>query len=357
MNTTLEDISKGNDLKERWDKLKEEKPKLRTKNAADELGVSEAELVASICDGETVVRLNDNWKGIITEVETLGKVMALTRNESVVHEKNGIYQNISFEGHAGLVLDKNIDLRVFHKRWGFGFAVPVENPRGKLYSLQFFDKAGTAVHKIYLKDSERLEKYNALVEKFRSDDQSNQIEVKESIKEKKTVPIDEIDSDEFLQKWSELKDTHDFFPLLRKFKAGRTDALRLAEGRFSWKISNDAIRKMLELAFEREVPIMVFVSSPGMIQIHSGPVYRIKVMDQWLNVLDTDFNLHLREDLIAESWIVEKPTEDGIVTAFEIYDADKNAIATFFGARKPGKPELESWREITDQLKELEVDV
>lgn len=357
MNTTLEDISKGNDLKERWDKLKEEKPKLRTKNAADELGVSEAELVASICDGETVVRLNDNWKGIITEVETLGKVMALTRNESAVHEKNGIYQNISFEGHAGLVLDENIDLRVFHKRWGFGFAVPVENPRGKLYSLQFFDKAGTAVHKIYLKDSERLEKYNALVEKFRSNDQSNQIEVKESIKEKKTVPIDEIDSDEFLQKWSELKDTHDFFPLLRKYKAGRTDALRLAEGRFSWKISNDAIRKMLELASEREVPIMVFVSSPGMIQIHSGPVYRIKVMDQWLNVLDTDFNLHLREDHIAESWIVEKPTEDGIVTAFEIYDADKNAIATFFGVRKPGKPELESWREITDQLKELEVDV
>lgn len=355
MNTTVEDISKGNELKQHWDQLKAENPRLRTKNAADELGVSEAELVASICDGETVVRLTEDWEGIIKEAETLEKVMALTRNESAVHEKNGVYQNISFKGHAGLVLDENIDLRVFHKRWGFGFAVPVENPRGTLYSLQFFDKAGTAVHKIYLKDAERLNKYNALVEKFRSDDQSDEIEVKESIKEKITVSIDEIDSEEFLEKWSELQDTHDFFPLLRKFKAHRTDALKLAEGRFSWKISNDSTRKMLEMASRKEVPIMVFVSSPGMIQIHSGPVNRIKVMDHWLNVLDPDFNLHLREDHIEESWIVEKPTEDGIVTALEIYDAEKNAIATFFGARKPGKPELESWREITNQLKQFEV--
>ncbi|NBC02101.1 MAG: hemin-degrading factor, partial [Bacteroidetes bacterium] len=329
MDTTLQDVSEDKSLKEKWDQLKAENPKLRTKNAAVELGVSEAELVASICDGETVVRLTDDWEGIITEVETLGKVMALTRNKSAVHEKHGTYQDISFEGHAGLVLDENIDLRVFHKRWGFGFAVPVENPRGTLYSLQFFDKAGTAVHKIYLMDEERVGKYNKLVEKFRSDDQTNEIAVKDSIKEKKTVSIDEIDSDEFLQYWSELKDTHDFFPLLRTFKAGRTDALRLAEGRFSWKISNDATRKMLEMASGQEVPIMVFVSSPGMIQIHSGPVNRIKVMDHWLNVLDPDFNLHLREDQIAESWIVEKPTEDGIVTALEIYDAEHNAIATF----------------------------
>lgn len=357
MNTTVEGISKRNDLKEQWDQLKDENPKLRTKNAADELGVSEAELISSICDGKNIVRLTEDWEGIIKQVESLGEVIALTRNESAVHEKTGTYRIISFEGHAGLVLDEQIDLRVFHKRWGFGFAVPVENPRGTLYSLQFFDKAGTAVHKIYLKDTERLDKYNALVEKFRSDDQSNQIEVKESIKEKTTVSIDEIDSDEFLEKWSKLKDTHDFFPLLRKFKIGRTDALRLAEGRFSWKISNDSTRKMLELASEKKVPIMVFVSSPGMIQIHSGPVNKIKVMDHWLNVLDPDFNLHLREDHIAESWIVEKPTEDGIVTALEIYDADKKVIATFFGARKPGKPELESWREITDQLKQMEVGV
>jgi putative hemin transport protein len=46
---------------------------------------------------------------------------------------------------------------------------------------------------------------------------------------------------------------------------------------------------------------MVFVGSPGCIQIHSGPVKNIKVMNEWLNVLDPDFNLHVREDLIHSS--------------------------------------------------------
>ncbi|WP_234567162.1 hemin-degrading factor [Rhodohalobacter sp. 614A] len=357
MNTTVEERSTSNNLKERWDQLKADNPRLRTKNAADELGVSEAELVASICDGKTVIRLKPDWEEILKAVESLGEVMALTRNESAVHEKTGTYQNISFSGHVGLVLDEQIDLRVFHKRWGFGFAVPVENPRGTLYSLQFFDKAGTAVHKIYLKEPERQHLYQAIVEEFRSEDQSSAIEISETIKKDKTISAEDVNKEEFLGKWSELKDTHDFYPLLRKYKVDRTDALKLADQKFTWKLSNDATQKMLNLASQNEVPIMVFVSSPGMIQIHSGPVNRIKVMDNWLNVLDPGFNLHLREDHIAESFIVEKPTEDGIVTSLEIFDEEGNAITTFFGARKPGKPELDSWRAITNQLKQMEVGV
>lgn len=351
MNTTVENVSKGNDLKERWDQLKTENPKLRTKNAAGELGVSEAELVASICDGETVVRLKEDWEGIITQVETLGKVMALTRNESAVHEKNGVYQNISFKGHAGLVLDENIDLRVFHKRWGFGFALPVENPRGTLHSLQFFDKEGTAVHKIYVKNESKLNLYRELVERFKRDDQTPGIEITEQIKKEKNTPLEEIEKNDFLDGWAQLKDTHDFFPFLKKFNVGRTDALKLADGKFTWHVKNSATQTMLNLASEREVPIMVFVRNKGMIQIHSGPVKKIRIKGDWLNVLDPEFNLHLRQDLIHNSWIVEKPTEDGVVTSLEIFDADDEQIATFFGARKPGKPELESWREITSELK------
>lgn len=355
MTTAAKEISGSKELKQRWDDLKQENPKLRTKDAADQLGVSEAELVASSCDGENVVRLREEWEEIIKQVETLGKVMALTRNDSAVHEKTGIYQNVSFSGHAGLVLDEQIDLRIFHKRWGFSFAVPVQNPRGTLYSLQFFDKQGEAVHKIYLKDESKLDQYKAVVDAFRTENQSTEIEVTGVVKKNNTLPLEEVRAEEFLQKWAELKDTHDFYPLIRKFKVARTDALKVAEGTFSWNIPNNTTRKMLELASERETPIMVFVGNPGMIQIHSGPVNKIKVMDNWLNVLDPQFNLHLREDHIADSWIVEKPTEDGTVTSLEIFDKEGESIATFFGARKPGKPELESWREITAELKQMEV--
>jgi putative hemin transport protein len=94
----------------------------------------------------------------------------------------------------------------------------------------------------------------------------------------------------------------------------------------------------------------VFVGNPGCIQIHSGPVHNLKRMGPWFNVLDPDFNLHLREDKIVSAWVVYKPTRDGTVTSLELYDADDFCFAQLFGARKPGKPELEGWRAIAAAL-------
>ncbi len=116
-----------------------------------------------------------------------------------------------------------------------------------------------------------------------------------------------------LEGWQNLKDTHDFVPLLMKHKAKPNQAFRLADGRFTARLGNRAVRKLLDTASERAVPIMVFVGNPGIIQIYSGPVMRIQTVGEWLNVPDPEFNLHLREDKVAEVWKVEKPTTDGIV--------------------------------------------
>ncbi len=331
--------------------LKKEQPKLRAVNLADQLGVSEAELLSA---NDKATRLTEDWEGIFKAVESLGYVMALTRNKSVVHERKGEYHNISFEGHVGLVLDPNIDLRIFQNRFGFVFAVPVESPRGTLYSIQFFDKKGLAAHKIYLMNEEHISDYDALVQQFAHSDQDSALEFNHSSKPAHSNGEKEHAFDEkaFLSDWSELKDTHDFYPLLMKHKVERTKALEVAEGRFTQKVDNSATELMLNKASEEQVSIMVFVSSGPVIQIHTGEVEKIKKMDNWLNVLDSEFNLHLREDHIAHSWVVEKPTEDGIVTSLEIFDEDRNNIATFFGARKPGKPELETWRSLIGEIRE-----
>ncbi len=341
-------MSTSQSLKESWQKLKEENPRLRIKNAAEQLGVSELELLVT---QDSVTRLNSDWPGLFAAIENLGYVMALTRNDAVVHERKGEYHNISFNKHVGLVLDPDIDLRIFPGRIGYAFAVPVQNARGTMYSIQFFDQYGVAAHKIYLMNNEKVDAYNELVEQFKLENQSEEISVKKGSAPASFETTDEIDIEALLQDWSELKDTHDFFPLLKKHKAERTHALEIAEGKFTQRVENAATERMLTLASESEVPIMVFVSSGAVIQIHTGEVKNIKRMDNWLNVLDPEFNLHLREDKIAKSWIVEKPTEDGIVTSLEIFDSENNNIATFFGARKPGKPELESWRELISKLR------
>jgi putative hemin transport protein len=47
---------------------------------------------------------------------------------------------------------------------------------------------------------------------------------------------------------------------------------------------------------------------------------------------------------IAQFWVVRKSTVDGTLTAIECYDADGTQLVQVFGKRKPGLPELESWR-------------
>src|SRR5690606_26879928 len=149
-------------LKDQYATFKSENPKVRIRDAAKQLGVSEAELVAT---GEQNIALRPEFEEILKEIKTLGYVMALTRNDHAVHERKGIYTKATFNGHVGLVVNPDIDLRLFMNAWHFGFAVH----EGERQSLQFFDKDGEAVHKIYITEQSDLAAYEALVSKYKAD--------------------------------------------------------------------------------------------------------------------------------------------------------------------------------------------
>ena len=147
-----------------------------------------------------------------------------------------------------------------------------------------------------------------------------------------------------------MKDTHEFFSLLGKFKVGRVQALRLAGEEFARELPLRALRSAMEAASAEALPIMIFVGNAGCIQIHTGPIERLVETHGWFNVLDPTFNLHLREEGIASVFSVRKPTEDGVVTSIEAFDSRGRNILLMFGARKPGKPELESWRLVVSRV-------
>lgn len=338
-------------LKTQWDALKQEQPHLRIRNAAQKLGVSEMELLATNI-GSNVTRLRPEFKEMLAEIESLGKVMALTRNEECVHERKGIYANADFSNpHAGLFVNEDIDLRIFLSHWKKVFSVIEENARGTSRSIQFFGKDGEAIHKIFLTADSNVEAFEALVEKYKSEDQQP-FETSEAyelnLDEK---PDNEIDVEGFKQAWLDLKDTHDFFMMMRKFGVSRTQALRLAPSDFHAKqISKDGIVTMLEEVAKEKTPIMVFVGNKGNIQIHTGRVRKTMWHQEWYNIMDPDFNLHLDMSKIAQTWVVRKPTEDGVVTAIEVFNEMGDIIVQFFGKRKPGIPELDIWRETVEKL-------
>lgn len=322
---------------------------VRPVDRAAELGISEGELVARQEAG-AAVRLRMPAADIIRRMPELGQVMVLTRNPSCVHEKDGVFDHVDLGKTMGVVLNYDIDLRIFLTHWVSGFAVSRPMDDGSVRrSLQFFDASGVAVFKLFARPGTDMAAFDQLVADF-SDLQAAPLTVKAAPAPAKDRPDSEIDLDALREGWSKLQDVHDFFALLRKLKVGRQQAMRLVGAPYSREVPADAIRRVLEQAAERQVPIMCFVGNKGCIQIHSGPVKNIKVMGPWLNVMDKGFNLHLRTDQIAQAFVVWKPQKDSAVHSIELFDSDGELIAQFFGERKPGVPELESWQTLVSEV-------
>lgn len=331
-------------LAERYAAYKAANPNVRIRDAAAAIGSAEAELVA-LNVGKTATRLRTPLRDIIAEAPGLGRVMCLTRNDNVVHERKGRFEDVRVQPPHGLVLGPDIDLRIFFSRWHSGFALTEVTDHGERLSLQFFDRDGTAVFKIYATDGTDRAAWAALIDKMRAPDQHEALVITPYPADEADRPDSEITLDALRTDWRKLRDTHDFFPMLKKHKVGRVQALRLVGEEFVQPLAATSARALLESVAAAATPIMIFVGSPGCIQIHSGPVKKLMPTGPWFNVLDPDFNLHLRESAISSVFHVRKPTEDGEVNSIELYDAENRQMALIFGVRKPGQPELPAWRE------------
>jgi putative hemin transport protein len=248
------------------------------------------------------------------------------------------------------VLGGEIDLRVFYHQWAHGFGVVEQTEQGVKRSLQFFDMEGTAVHKVFLQPRSSVDAYTVLVAQFAHNDQTTGICTQAAEARSAERPDTAIDVTGLRHAWGSMRDTHEFFGLLKRFGVTRTQALRLAEPKFVQQVEADDCQSLLQAAAADGVSIMVFVGNPGMIQIHTGPIKKVAVMGPWVNVLDPGFNLHLREDHIASAWVVKKPTVDGLVTSLELFDARGDTMAMFFGERKPGQREVCEWRALIENI-------
>jgi putative hemin transport protein len=335
-------------LTRRWESLRAQQPGLRARDAARALHVTEAEFVAAGCAGPAT-RLRPAWVELLAGLEAAGEVMALTRNEHAVLEIHGAYRNVSARGPMGLVLGGAIDLRLLLGGWSSALALEEPGRDGPRRSLQVFDAHGTAVHKVYATPRTDAAVWAELVSRF-ADPAPAPLSVTPAPPHAPERPDAEVDAAGLRSAWLALKDTHDFFPLLRRFGVGRVQALRLAGAELAWRVAPGAHRTVLEQAARDGLPIMIFVGSLGCIEIHTGTVGNVKATEGWFNVLDPALNLHLREAGLADAWVVRKPTADGVVTALEVYDAAGAQVVQFFGARKPGTPELAAWRALAESL-------
>ena len=288
---------------------------------------------------------------LLSRVPELGVVIARTRSRNAVLESVGTYGAPDIGEHTGIVIGENIDLRIFPSGWKHAYAVSSAggaNGGGPQRSLQIYDAEGMAAHEIVLRPESDAAGYDRLVDAAALPAEGSHDGTAPAPKlEPHVAPAEKpdasIDLTAYRAAYAAMTDTHDFFMLLRRFGLAREQGLRLAGEQYATELARDAHRPLFARAAEAKIPLMLFVSSDGMVQISSGPVPAPIYEDGWCRTIDARFTLGLNERGIARVWAVRKPTSNGIVTSLELYNVDGTLALQLFGERHAGEGERPDW--------------
>lgn len=328
-------------------------PRLHARDLAAKLGLAEAEICAALV-GFGATRIAAHPDALMPRLNAFGPLMALTRNDACVIEKVGVYDDYRPGAHAGLVVNHEIDLRLFPAQWVHGFALEEETDKGVKRSLQIFDAAGDAVHKIHLRPGSDVTVWQPLIDDLRLADQASVLALAPR-HPPEVAKLNPAKLAELRAGWEALEDTHQFLRLCSKLKMNRLGAYRLAGAPFVRPLTTGSVERLLYRAAEIEVPIMVFVGNQGCIEIHTGPISRVAEMGPWINVLDPGFDLHLRMDEIAETYAVVKNTARGPAHSVEFFDARGLLIAQIFGVLRAGEEAVAAWNALVADLPDAPV--
>lgn len=323
-----------------WLQLKQQHPKKYARDIARLMNISEAQLTHARV-GHDAWRLKGETREILAALESVGETKSICRNEYAVHEQVGRYENQHLEGHAGLVLNpRALDLRLFLNQWAFAFHVREATARGERQSVQFFDHQGDAVLKVYTTDNTDFSAWGQFLAKFiYADNPELELKALEEVVMTQAPEALQVEA-----QWRTMRDVHQFFGLLKRHKLTRQQAFRLVADDLAQQVDNTALEQLLQLAKQDQNEIMIFVGNRGCVQIFTGVVEKLMPMDNWVNIFNREFTLHLQADTIAESWVTRKPSGDGFVTSLELFAADGTQIAQLYGQRTEGQPEQQQWR-------------
>ncbi|WP_294228286.1 iron chelate uptake ABC transporter family permease subunit [uncultured Shimia sp.] len=246
-------------------------PKMRERELANKLGITEAQLLAPHL-GKGVTRLSPDLDRLIPAVRRLGEVMALTGNDSCVIEKTGIYEDYRSGPHAALVVNNDIDLRMFPRHWQFAFAVekPLHNG-GLRRSIQVFDAAGDAVIKIFLTEASVAEEWPNLVHDLRLEPQ--EVPLALSTREPtETAKGDPAKADQLRAKWDKITDTHQFLQMVRRLKINRLGAYRIAGAPYVRLLQTSARHMGISVQTVKRATILCVAAATGAAVAVSGGI-------------------------------------------------------------------------------------
>jgi len=333
----------GPPLRDAWEALRSVQPAIRLREAALALGVSEAELVALSC-GHEALRLRSPWPSLLANVASLGRVVAQTRTSRSILEQRGVYPART----AGSQAPAAIDVRASYDRWFVGYAASEAGVR----QLAFYDRSGTAVHKVFVVDESRSEAWDALTRGHAHDVQSPGERLPPS-HPPRVRPDAAIDVPTLRTGWAALKGTDGIDALLDSHRATRLQGLRLVGPRWAARIPSTTLVRLLRQAAIDGTALTVTVASRGAAQSYRGPLQRVYSSGRWLSARALDVSLQIRPDRVASAWLVRAPLFAGMAYALEFFDTAGDPVLQLTSAREGNEPDPERWLALVGRLVDL----
>ena len=273
----MKSLKQFNKLKKQWESFKKnpDNKRIRIRDAAKKLCVSEAELLSTLIDDSVTYIKFNNFYTFIEKVLSLDKVMLLTRSDNVVHEITVFTLDLAVD-QDGLIYDKNTFnplLRIAPTDIAYTFSELKTHQGKNLYSFQFFNSDGNSIAKIYLKGkTESL--FNEIVSEYKVN-YDYSIQNKQSDTNKKLYDLNS----------STIK--YQFMPKnAPKFKKIK-------------KIDGSALRTIMENLSKKTIPIQFHGIGLNTVQYYYGEIKNVTDYGPWINVMDKKFNIHILEKKIV----------------------------------------------------------
>ena len=334
---------------EAFDAARSASPRLPAIAIAERLAISEGELQAARL-GRDVTTLTLAPTELAAELCKLGRVKALTRSSAAVLEQQGYYPPLT---SAGLLLAPGgLDLRLQLQRWHWACLIRDSVPDASgapilRHSLQIFDCHGQALHKAF-----SLEATPPRIWQWLAASGNHTAPVFTRLALPAARPLPQAPGLE--KDWARMRDVHQFFALLRRHGLQRHEANTLMEERFTRRLACESVEQILNAGAAQRLPLMLFVASPGAVQIRTGVIPALLRQRGWLNLFGDDFTLHLDDGRIERVWQVHKPNRDGGVTSLEAFSYDGELLLQLYAERSEGSEERQTWRNLLAQQSGLE---
>ena len=287
-------------LKKKWISFQSDNKKIRIRDAANQLGVSEAELLSTeICQNTFFLSIN-NYNTFFQDILSLDKIMFLIRSNSVVHEKIVRTKDIKLINNYLFYNESNNSnlLKFDIKLFKYAFFQSKKHRKIDLKSFQIFNFKGDAILKIYLKGDDKI-KFNEIGLKYKCN-YNYELQSKSVVKSNNNNPKKHIDL--YFKDIVEKSKKREYF------------------------LKENPLRRILASTSKSKELIQIYAIGLGTIQYHEDIVDKIIDYGPWINVIDEDFNLHVLEKKLTQFILTEYKNKSQLYYAIDFYDCDNKRV-------------------------------